>query len=106
MEGNSHMFGLYAWMYEQESQRISDRVKVAYLNDARRSNFRGSVAPYGYSVNDKRLCLRDDYTHEVVKRIFREYLEGAGCDSIAKGLYIDYRWLSYTCSNGGQEKCI
>jgi site-specific DNA recombinase len=27
LEGNGQMFGIYAWLYEQESQRTSDRVK-------------------------------------------------------------------------------
>ena len=26
----SGIYGLYAWIYEQESQRISDRIKAAY----------------------------------------------------------------------------
>ncbi|KEQ21579.1 recombinase family protein [Paenibacillus tyrfis] len=30
LEGNVHMFGLYAWMYEGESQRTSDRVKATF----------------------------------------------------------------------------
>lgn len=29
LEGNANMFGLYAWMYEQESQRTSTRIKAA-----------------------------------------------------------------------------
>lgn len=27
MEGNTYMFGMYAWLYEQESQRISLHLK-------------------------------------------------------------------------------
>ncbi|CAI9393029.1 MULTISPECIES: recombinase family protein [Bacillaceae] len=86
LKGNIHMFGLYAWVYEQESQRTSERIKAALNTNAKRGNFHGSNAPYGYKVIDKKLVLAGDYTPEVVKSIFDLYLCGKGFDSIARSL--------------------
>lgn len=41
------MFGLYAWIYESESQRISDRIKSVYQMKYKSGKFTGSIAPYG-----------------------------------------------------------
>ena len=48
LEGNGNMFGLYAWIYEQEAQRTSERIKIALRSRAELGLFNGSVAPYGY----------------------------------------------------------
>ncbi|WCK55148.1 recombinase family protein [Aneurinibacillus sp. Ricciae_BoGa-3] len=50
LEGNGQMFGIYAWMYEQKSQRTSQRVKAALRSRAQRGFFKGSNPPYGYTV--------------------------------------------------------
>ncbi|WP_053070496.1 recombinase family protein [Alkalihalobacillus pseudalcaliphilus] len=55
--GSSHMFGLYAWIYEQESQRTSERIKMALRTNAQRGFFKSSKPPYGYKIVDKKLCL-------------------------------------------------
>ncbi|MCA1022127.1 recombinase family protein [Halobacillus litoralis] len=89
LEGNSSMFGLYAWMYEQESQRTSDRVKSSCQSRAEKGLFKGSVPPYGYSIANGKLLLREDKTPNVIKRIYREYISGKGFDRIAKDLYND-----------------
>jgi site-specific DNA recombinase len=86
LEGKGEMFGLYAWMYEQESQRTSSRIKVSFNSKARKGEFKGSVPPYGYRLNNGKLILAEDDTPNVVKRIFRMYLEGKGFDAIARTL--------------------
>jgi len=86
LEGNTHMFGLYAWMYEQESQRISERVKHTFQIKAQRGQFKGSVPPLGYEVRDGKLYVRNDATPDIVRRIFRDYLSGKGHDRIAREL--------------------
>ncbi|CAH1213080.1 hypothetical protein PAECIP111893_03627 [Paenibacillus plantiphilus] len=48
--------------------------------------FKGSVPPYGYRIQQSKLILADDDTPNVVKRIYRMYLEGKGFDSIARTL--------------------
>ncbi|SES10166.1 recombinase family protein [Salipaludibacillus aurantiacus] len=85
-EGNVHMFGLYAWVYEQESQRTSERIKAALFSKAQKGEFIGSIPPYGYQVVNKKLIPTNDYKPEVVKNIFQMYLSGMGFDSIARTL--------------------
>ncbi len=81
------MFGLYAWMYEQESERISSRVKAALKSKCRKGKFKGSVAPYGYHIQDGKLFINEDSSPEVVRYIFNSYLAGDGFDKIAKTLF-------------------
>lgn len=89
LNGDQDKFGLYAWIYEQESQKISNRIKHTYRTKAKRGEFNGSNPPYGYYVENKKLFIRDDETPEIVRRIFKEYLEGKGFDGLARGLYND-----------------
>jgi site-specific DNA recombinase len=87
LEGNVSNFGLFTWLYEQESQRTGERVKAALKIKAKKGEFSGSNPPYGYDVEDGKLKVRNDETPLIVKRIFDEYLEGSGYDKIARGLY-------------------
>ncbi|PAQ14741.1 recombinase family protein [Bacillaceae bacterium SAOS 7] len=87
LTGNTNMFGLYAWMYEQESQNTSNRVKETLKTRAKKGLFKGSNPPYGYTSKEGKLFVRDDNTPEIVKRIYNEYLSGSGRGSIAKRLY-------------------
>lgn len=86
LEGNRSLFGLYAWLYEQESQRISERVKHSLTNKIKRGEFKGSVAPYGYKVENGQLQIRDDFCKAIVIRIFKDYLSGKGQTLIANEL--------------------
>ncbi|MFJ7727315.1 recombinase family protein [Neobacillus sp. NPDC097160] len=81
------MVGLYAWMYEQESQNTSNRVKETLRTRAKKGLYKGSNAPYGYEVQEGKLVIKDDNTPNIVRRISQEYLSGSGRDSIAKRLY-------------------
>lgn len=87
LEGNTHMFGLYAWIYENESQSTSNRVKATLRSRANKGLFKGSIPPYGYEVKKGKLHIRDDNTPDVVRRIFNEYLNGSGRESIARRLF-------------------
>ncbi|GGB62294.1 hypothetical protein GCM10011409_44360 [Lentibacillus populi] len=89
LNGDTAMFGLYAWMYEQESRNTSTRVKESLKTRANKGIFSGSIPPYGYKINNGKLVIRDDDTPKIVKRIYNEYLAGKGRDSIARGLYND-----------------
>ncbi len=51
-----------------------------------RGRFIGSNAPFGYKSEQGMLKIRDDETPDIVRRIFNEYLEGTGMDTIAKML--------------------
>ncbi|CAM3951206.1 recombinase family protein [Alkalicoccus chagannorensis] len=80
------MFGLYAWIYESESQRISDRIKSVYQMKYKSGKFMGSIPPYGYILKESKLIVRDEITSGVVTDIFTKYLEGWGHDKIARYL--------------------
>lgn len=87
LNGDQDKFGLYAWIYEQESQKTSNRIRHTFRTRAKEGEFNGSVPPYGYYLENKKLFIRDDSTPDIVRRIFQEYIEGKGFDGIARGLY-------------------
>lgn len=89
MTGHTNLFGLYAWLYENESQSTNERVKATFRSRAENGLFKGSIPPYGYVVKNGVLHVREDYTPHIVKRIFSEYLAGSGRESIARRLYKD-----------------
>lgn len=87
LDGNGNMFGLYAWIYEQEAQRTSERIKAALKTRAELGLFNGSIAPYGYECINNKFYIRNDNTPNIVKRIFSEYIDGKGIDTIARHLF-------------------
>lgn len=89
LEKKGNLFGLYAWIYELESQNTSERLKLMFKIKAQMAEFNGSNPPYGYEVVDKKLRVRNDSSPEIVRRIFSEYIAGKGFDAIARGLYND-----------------
>jgi DNA invertase Pin-like site-specific DNA recombinase len=84
IEGDVSKYGLYTWLYEEESQRTSQRVKTALKTRAQKGYFKGSQPPYGYIVQSGKLYQRDDETPNIVKWMFSEYIKGRGFDSIAR----------------------
>lgn len=84
--GNKELYGLYAWLYQNESQKTSDRVKKAFKTKYKNGEFVGSVPPYGYNLKDKKLYIRDDETVEIVRLIFEKFISGWGYYKIAKYL--------------------
>lgn len=90
LEKNDLNYGLYAWLYEMESNNNSRRNKQAKRVKARQGLYVGSNPPYGYKSEKGKLIIRNDETPEIVRRIFKEYLEGKGMDTIAKGLFNEH----------------
>lgn len=86
LEGNINMFGLYSWMYEQEAQRTSERIKTALNTKAKKGDFTGSNPPYGYKVLNHKLYCAQDNTPAIVREIFKLYISGKGFDWIARYL--------------------
>ena len=89
LEGNVQNFGLYAWLYENESANSSRRNKQAKRVKAQRGLFVGSNPPYGYQCIEGKPSVRDDETPQIVKRISQDYLSGKGMDTIAKELTVE-----------------
>lgn len=89
MENNVDMFGLLAWMYEKESQNLSQRIKSIKEVGASSGKYQGSTPPFGYYLENGKLYLRKDDTPAIVRRIFQEYINGTGVDTIAKNLTLE-----------------
>ncbi|MBB6447073.1 recombinase family protein [Bacillus benzoevorans] len=89
LKDDQDKFGLYAWIYEQESQKTSNRIKRTFRTTAKEGQFNGSHPPYGFYVENKKLFIKHDETPNIIRRIFQEYIEGKGFDGIARGLYND-----------------
>jgi len=88
--GNTgHMFGIYTSMYEMEAQNTSNRVKGYRKAVAQKGIFKGSIPPLGYKAIKGKLYLRDDFTPDLVKRIFNDYILGKGFDHIARDLTVE-----------------
>ncbi|XZI51665.1 recombinase family protein [Clostridium perfringens] len=89
LNNHTQNFGLFAWLYERESENTSSRLKAAFKSRANKGLFKGTIPPYGYKCENGCLIIRDDNTPNIVRRIFNEYLSGSGFDAIAKGLFKD-----------------
>ncbi|MEY9980495.1 recombinase family protein [Lysinibacillus sp. RC79] len=76
LEKNDLNYGLFAWLYEAESINNSRRNKQTKRIKAQQGLYVGSYPPYGYKSEKGKLLIRDDETPEIVRRIFKEYLEG------------------------------
>lgn len=48
VDSNSNMFGIYARLYETESQNTSRRIKSAIKIKSSKGYFTSSIPPYGY----------------------------------------------------------
>lgn len=88
-----HVLGksdIMASLAQQESQSLSQNVKLGlqfrYQNGQVQVNHNHFL---GYTKDDEGNLIIDPEQAEVVKRIYREYLEGYSMDKIAKGLEAD-----------------
>lgn len=82
------MFNLKAILAEEESSKMSERIKLALREKANQGEYKASQAPYGYSINPitKKLEVNEE-TATIVKEIFRLYLyEGWGMFKISNYL--------------------
>lgn len=84
MENNEYLFGLFAFLAENESAVMSTRIKQSLKILAKKGEFNGSIPPYGYEIINKKLMLRQDDTPNNVQRIFKLYIEGKGTEAIAR----------------------
>lgn len=85
---NKFNFTLMALFAEQESEKLSERIKMGLRASAREGNYTGSTPPYGYRINKKlkKLEIDDEYA-PIVKEIFDLYLyDGWGMSKIGNHL--------------------
>ena len=66
------MFNLKAILAEEESSKMSERIKLALREKANQGEYKASHAPYGYSINPitKKLDVNEE-TAAIVKEIFQ-----------------------------------
>jgi DNA invertase Pin-like site-specific DNA recombinase len=104
-EAHDLVMSLYGGMSKGERQRIKIRVRAAMADQAQREGrFLGGRPPYGYQLVDAgphpnpakagagqraHRLAPDPATAPIVRRIFAEYLAGAGLYAIAEGLTRD-----------------
>lgn len=83
---------------QQESESLSENVKMGLKMKMKRGEMVGYSGCLGYDYNpiDKSLTINEEEA-EIVKYIFRRYVEGAGAFTIAKEL----TQLEYTTKRGG-----
>lgn len=81
-------FNLKAILAEEESSKLSERIKLGLKASAKEGKRRVSLPPYGYSVNpDTKQLEVDESAAPIVKEIFRLYLhEGWGMFKITNYL--------------------
>lgn len=89
MENDMGNLGLFAWIYQKESENLSQKMKSIVQLKATNGKYQGSVPPYGYHAEKGKLFIKQDETPKIVRRIFDEYIKGYGVDSIAKRLTKD-----------------
>ena len=86
LEEDVSKYGLFAWLYEDESRRTSNRIKSSFSEMARKGRYTRGEAPFGYEVDDGKLIIRDDETPNVVRQIYKLYIDGHGTEFIARRL--------------------
>ena len=84
------MLTIMASLAQQESQSLSQNVKLGYQYRYQQGEVMVNCSRFlGYTKDEnKRLVIVPDEA-EIVKRIYREYLEGSSMDKIKKGLEAD-----------------
>lgn len=94
---------------EQYSQTQHTNVMIGMHTMQKKGKYVGAFAPYGYikDPKDKHHFVIDDVASVVVKRIYREYLEGISPKEIARGLTEDgiVNPSTYKRMNGSNFVC-
>lgn len=81
---------IMASLAQQESESLSQNVKLGVQYRFQQGKVMVNARRFlGYDKDDEGHLIINPEQAEIVKRIFREYLEGASCQKIAKGLEND-----------------
>ncbi len=84
------MLTIMASLAQQESQSLSQNVKMGIQYRYQQGEIQVNHNRFlGYTKNENKQLVIDPEGAEIVKRIFREYLEGASLLQIARGLEAD-----------------
>ena len=93
------MFGLFAWLAEQESRKISQRIKMTWQLYNKEGKVHSGASPYGYDFdkNIKNFVVNEKEA-EIVRLIFDMYLRGESSKKIA----VHLNNCGYTAKRGGK----
>ncbi len=81
---------IMASLAQQESESLSQNVKIGVQYRFQQGKVMVNARRFlGYDKDDEGHLIINPEQAEIVKRIFREYLEGASCKKIAQGLQRD-----------------
>lgn len=83
------MLTILSSIAQSESEDISSNIRWSINRRFQTGTFIISDPPYGYKKNENQELEVDDKTAPIVKRIYQEYLNGIGIQTIAKGLEKD-----------------
>ena len=89
---NNDIAPFKAIINEMYAKDASKKIRSAIKTKAQLGYFMGSYAPYGYmkDPNDCHKLLIDEEAAEVVRRIYRMFLQGAGVVNIARTLTFEH----------------
>ena len=100
---------VFAAIAQKESESISENMRWSYKHRMESGTFLPPSMAFGYRIEDRKIVIDEDKA-AVVRRIFREYLDGYGMSEITRRLNVDgvpsfekERWtinaVSYILSN-------
>ncbi len=82
------VFGVRALVAQEEREKIAERTAHSLREIARDGRYPWGLPPYGYRLVDGRLEVVPAEA-EIVRRIFREYLDGKGDTAVTRSLRAD-----------------
>lgn len=98
------MLTIMASLAQQESQSLSQNVKLGIQYRYQQGEIQVNHKRFlGYTKDENKQLVIDPKGAEVVKRIYREYLEGASLLQIARGLEADGILTAAEKQNGDQK---
>lgn len=86
LKDDDDLIGIKTWVNERYSKELSRKIKFALRHKKKTGEYLAAFAPYGYkkSLVYKNKLEVDDYSSQVIKEIFRLYIEGNGFGKIAE----------------------
>ena len=84
-QGDIQKFGLFAWLAEIESRKISERVNLTFDKMKGDGYYFGSKSPYGYTKVEGKLFINADES-QTIQNIYNWYLQGIGATVISNKL--------------------
>ena len=92
------LLALHSQFAQEESVSISKNVRMGFRKRMNDGTYVPSATPYGYTRNENGVRV-DEEKAEIVRRIFRDYLNGDSESTIAKRYEINIATVKYMLGN-------